>query len=95
MEQEVNFEEGLKKCDEKIKHAEENFGDIEIRDAVMEKAQYLQSQGKIEECIKVYMLAHDKSIGLERKMDVIFIIMQIHFKQNSMAGVKAQIEKQH
>jgi len=38
MDTEISFEDGLKKCDEKIEHAKENFGDIEIRDAIMEKA---------------------------------------------------------
>lgn len=88
MDTEISFEDGLKKCDEKIEHAKENFGDIEIRDAIMEKAQYLHSHKKIEECIKIYLLAHDKSIGMERKMDVIFIIMQIYFKENDMTNVK-------
>ena len=88
MEEESDFIEGLKKCDDKIKNAEENFGDIEIRDAVMEKAKFLHSHHKIKQCVTVYLLALDKSIGLERKMDIIFIIMQIYFKENDMNNVK-------
>ena len=88
MEEESDFIEGLKKCDDKIKNAEENFGDIEIRDAVMEKAKFLHSHHKIKQSVTVYLLALDKSIGLERKMDIIFIIMQIYFKENDMNNVK-------
>ncbi len=70
-----DFDAELKKFDKKIKHAEDNFGDIEIRDAVIDKAEFCLKHGKTELAIQVYQLAHEKSIGIARKMDIIFTIM--------------------
>ena len=35
--EDINVEEELKKHDDKIKDAEDNFGDVEIRDAILDK----------------------------------------------------------
>ncbi len=54
MEAEFDFDAELKKHDENIKNAEENFGDIEIRDAVIDKAEFCLKHNRIELAIKVY-----------------------------------------
>lgn len=38
MEEEFDFEKELKKIEEKIEDAKENLGDVEVRDAIYEKA---------------------------------------------------------
>jgi hypothetical protein len=38
----------------------------------------------MKEAIKTFWLVHDKSKGISRKMDVIFTIMEIYFKDNDM-----------
>jgi len=40
MDKEFDRDEELKKIDDKIKDAEENLGDVEVRDAIMEKAEF-------------------------------------------------------
>ncbi len=95
MEAEFDFDAELKKLDEKIKHAEENFGDIEIRDAVIDKAEFCLKHKRTELAIEIYQLAHEKSVGIARKMDIIFTIMQIYFKENNLVAIKEQINKQH
>ena len=42
MEKEFDKEESLKKLNEKIKDAEENLGDEEVRDSILEKARFLR-----------------------------------------------------
>jgi 26S proteasome regulatory subunit N7 len=54
MEAEFDFDAELKKLDEKIKHAEENFGDIEIRDAVIDKAEFCLKHKRTELAIEIY-----------------------------------------
>lgn len=44
----------IKQLDEKIKDAEENLGNSEIRDAFFNKAEYMENQGHSEESIEVY-----------------------------------------
>lgn len=36
------MDEEIKKLDEKIKDAEENLGDIEVRDAILAKAEFYE-----------------------------------------------------
>ena len=37
-------------------------------------------QDKIDKAIEIYYIGLKKSIGVARKMDIIFIIMEIYFK---------------
>lgn len=49
MEIQPSFEEEIKKIDEKIEDAKENLGDVEIRDAIVEKAEIFVRYGKHDE----------------------------------------------
>ena len=95
MDIDFDFDAELKKLEEKITGAEENFGDTEVRDAIIEKADFLLKHGKTAEAIKVYEQANEKSVGIGRKMDIVFTIMQIYYGQNDLTRVKEQIKKQH
>ena len=93
MDIQFDFEAELKKLNDKIAHAEANFGDTEVRDAIIEKADFLLKHERTEEAIKVYEEANKKSVGIGRKMDIVFTVMQIYFKQNELLKVKEQIKK--
>lgn len=54
MEIQHTLEELIKKVDEKIKDAEENLGDIEVRDAILEKAEIYKAHDEIEKTIETY-----------------------------------------
>ena len=88
MENNNDFEAELKKLDDTIKNAEENEGDTEIRDAVIAKADFYLKNDKIDKAIEIYYIGLKKSIGVARKMDIIFIIMEIYFKQDNLKLVK-------
>lgn len=45
MEKEFDKEEELKKIEDKIKDAQENLGDVEVRDAILEKARLYEKIG--------------------------------------------------
>jgi len=57
MEIEKNLEEEIRKIDDKIKDCEENLGDVEIRDAILEKATIYLNAGQKEKAIEIYELA--------------------------------------
>lgn len=40
-----NFDEQLKAIEDKLKDAIENLGDVEVRDAILEKAQLYEKHG--------------------------------------------------
>ena len=88
MENNNDFEAELKKLDDTIKNTEENEGDTEIRDAVIAKADFYLKNDKIDKAIEIYYIGLKKSIGVARKMDIIFIIMEIYFKQDNLKLVK-------
>lgn len=45
----MSLEEEIKKVEDKIADAKENLGDVEVRDAIIEKAEIYLRHGKIEE----------------------------------------------
>jgi 26S proteasome regulatory subunit N7 len=77
MEVESNLEEEIRKIEAKIKEAEETGGAQDIRDALLEKAALYLKHEEIEESIKNYELAFDKSISSSKKMDIVFSLMRI------------------
>jgi len=93
MDLDFDFEAELKRCDEKIKHAEDTAGDTEIRDAILEKAKFLLKHNKKDEAIKTFELCHEKSIGTARKMDLVFTMMEIYFTLNDMKSVQKCIKR--
>ena len=62
MDIEKTFDEQLAEKDLKIKDAEENFGETEVRDALLAKAELYQNYSKFSEAIETYQLALKKTI---------------------------------
>lgn len=69
----------LKKLDEKLKDAEENYGDIEVRDAILSKAEFYEKINEPELAIETYKLALTKAIGVSKKLEIVFCILKIVF----------------
>ena len=89
----MNREEELKKLDEKIKDAEENLGDIELRDAILEKAQFFENLKEFEPAIENYQRALSKTIGVGKKMDIVFSVMKIVLNIKDIDKLKAKIDE--
>ena len=79
----------------KIKDAEENFGETEIRDALLDKAQIFKSHTKYDEAILTYGLALKKTIEIGKKMDIAFFLIQIYLTLNNIEKVKENIDECH
>lgn len=62
MEIEKTFDEKLVEHDLKIKDAEDNFGETEVRDALLGKAELYFDHGRWEEAIETFNLALKKTI---------------------------------
>ncbi|CAD8205675.1 unnamed protein product [Paramecium pentaurelia] len=94
MEQEKTFEEQLEAVENKIKDSQENLGDVEVRDAMLEKASLQQKYNKYEDAIKTYIETLPKSVGVGKKMDVHFLILQIYLKQRNLEKFKDHLNQQ-
>jgi len=90
--QKANDEE-LKKIEEKIQDATENFGDIEVRDAMLAKADFYNRIGDKDAAIAGYKEAFGKTIGTGGKLDNIMTVIRIAFFYEDKELVKTEIEK--
>ena len=89
METEFDYEVELKKLEEKIVDAQTNFGDIEVRDAILAKAAFLKKHnGDKTLAIGVYEEALKKTIEIGKKMDINFEILGIYLEERNLTKVK-------
>lgn len=85
IEEKKDHAQELKELDDKIADAELNFGDIEVRDAILAKAHFVRRTiGDKEEAIKIYQLALKKTIEIGKKMDINFEILRIHLENRDV-----------
>jgi len=67
----------LEELDEKIKDAEENLGETEIRDAYLDKAEYTVTIGDKENSMTNLRQAFEKTTTLGHKLDNIFLQIRL------------------
>ncbi|KAK3739537.1 hypothetical protein QZH41_016212 [Actinostola sp. cb2023] len=70
-------EEKVKELEEKLKFAEENLGETEVRDVLFSQGEYLCSIGNKEGAITAFRKCYDKAVALGYKLDIIFYRIRI------------------
>ncbi|XP_031563146.1 26S proteasome non-ATPase regulatory subunit 6-like [Actinia tenebrosa] len=70
-------EEKMKKLEEKLKFAEENLGETEVRDELFAQAEYLCSIGNKEGALTAFRKCYDKAVAMGYKLDIIFYRIRI------------------
>jgi 26S proteasome regulatory subunit N7 len=70
-------EEKLKELDEKIEENEKNFGESEIRESYLAKAQYLCSIGDREQALTWLRKTYEKTVTLGHRLDLIFYQLRL------------------
>jgi 26S proteasome regulatory subunit N7 len=87
------IEKELKRLDDVIKEAEEIKGDIDVRDAMYDKAIFLKDVAKYEEdAEKVFRETYSKSGGPSKKMEILFHILQMTIHSLNIPKIKQDIE---
>lgn len=86
-------EEELTKIEEKIADAKENLGDIEIRDALLAKADFFNRIGDKELALKGYEEALEKTVGVGAKLDNVLTVIRIAFFYDDKELLKKNIDK--
>jgi len=67
----------LEELDEKIKDAEENLGETEVRDAYLDKAEFFVRIGDKVESLSLLRQAYEKTSTLGHKLDNIFMQIRV------------------
>mmetsp|Transcript_24714 Transcript_24714/g.53924 ORF Transcript_24714/g.53924 Transcript_24714/m.53924 type:complete len:389 (+) Transcript_24714:125-1291(+) len=83
----------LKELDDKIKDAEENLGETEVRDALHAKAEYLVQLGDREGAVKAFAATEEKTAGSANKMDLVFSQIRLLMFYEDWRGVKKLLAK--
>lgn len=87
------IKEELAKFDTKIEEAKSREGDSEVRDATVDKAQFLKDEAQdYVEAEKIFREAFDLSGGPSRKMEVLFEILLMNMEKFDMDALKKDID---
>ena len=77
---EAELKAEIEKHEAKIKDAKENYGEIEVRDAMLDKAEFLRYEAKDwVEAEKVFRAAYEMTGGASKKMEILFECLLMNF----------------
>jgi 26S proteasome regulatory subunit N7 len=93
MDIQFDFEAELKKIEDRIKDAEENLGDIEVRDGILAKAELYEKHGYKDKAIEAFNLALAKTLGVSKKLEITFQVLLIHMKDQNLKEIKEKIDQ--
>jgi 26S proteasome regulatory subunit N7 len=86
----------LKEFDDKIKDSRENHGEIEVRDAMIDKAEFLSFELRdYTEAEKVFREAYKMSGGASKKMEILFETLLMNIEKEDTESVRKDIETCH
>lgn len=87
------IEKEIERLDAAIKEAEEIKGDIDVRDAMLDKAMFLKDTAKYEEeAEKIFRESYAKSGGASKKMEILFCILEMSIHNLDLPKIKKDIE---
>lgn len=78
--------------DEAIKKAEEEEGDVEVKDMLVKKAVYLANVGDVEAARAAFGVAEAKTAGSGPRMDLCFEQLRMYFSVNDWRSYKVQLD---
>lgn len=93
-------QQALKDMEAKIADAIENFGESEIRDAWLKKAEYLCEIGDKEAAVSAFRQTYEKTVGMGNRIDLVFyqirlglFFMDNHLISTNVAKAKELMEQ--
>ncbi|KAL3094977.1 hypothetical protein niasHS_006328 [Heterodera schachtii] len=86
-------EQKLDEFDRKIKDAEENLGESEVRQSHLAKAEYLCKIGDKERALAAFQLTFDKTVGIGYRIDLVFNVIRLGFFFMDHQIITENIEK--
>lgn len=92
MEEEFSKEQIIKNFEKTIKEAEENEGDIEIRDAIIKLAEYYLESKDFKNTRVSYLRALEKTAGNQKKLEYNLQILYTLNKENNIPEYKKYLK---
>jgi len=83
----------LKDLKARYDDAVENFGENEIREALLAKAEYLTSIGDKDKCVTAFRETYEKTVALGQKLDIIFSTIRVGFFFKDFDLIYRNLEK--
>lgn len=84
----------IEEFDEKIAGCKDREGDTEVRDAILDKAEWMKDEAKdYVAAIKFFREAYDMSGGASRKMEILFEIILMNLEKYDMDELKKDVAK--
>lgn len=83
----------LEELESKIKDAEENLGDTEVREALFAKADFLMCIGERAAAEQAFKVTEEKTAGGGQKLDITFAIIRQDIAAGDWHAAKASISK--
>jgi 26S proteasome regulatory subunit N7 len=91
---EKEIQEELKKHDDKIEEAKNTAGDMEVRDAILDKAEFLKNEAKdYPEAERIFRDAYSKSGGASKKMEILFEILLMNIEKLDLEAIKKDVNQ--
>jgi 26S proteasome regulatory subunit N7 len=92
-EMEKENKQTLQDLEDKIKDAEENFGENEVREALLNRCLFYKRIGEKELAKESYAQTLKKTVALGQKIDIAFDLIRTGFAFNDLQLLKTNIER--
>jgi len=86
-------EEKLKQLDAAVEDAEKNMGETEIRDAMLDKAEYLSKIGDKAGAMTQFRKTYEKTVALGYRLDIVFHLIRLGLFYMDHDLIKTNLEK--
>ena len=83
----------LQKLYTKLKDAEQNFSELDMRDVFIEIGDYFLDQKNFERSLGNYSIAYSKAATTDSKLDITLKVMLVAFRTQDRALLKKQVEQ--
>lgn len=84
--------EQLKDLETKLCEAKQNYGDIEVRDALINKAHFFSKIGDLPKAVEAYGVAYEKTVGVGSRIDITLTLLHIGFVYGDKEIVKKNLQ---
>ena len=91
---EKEIQEEIKKWDDKIEEFKNTAGDVEVRDAILDKGLFLKNEARdYPEAERVFREAYAKSGGASKKMEILFEILLMNIEKLDIEAIKKDVNQ--
>lgn len=89
---EARHAEELAAIDAKLADAKENYGDVEVRDALIARAQFFCRIADVARAVEAYEVAYQKTVGVGTRLDITLTLLRIGFVFGERQLVKKNLQ---